>query len=532
MAAIVECLVNGARNADGTAVASGSVAFYQIGTLTPLAVYSDDDATVVLAQPIDLDAGGRPVANGGRVDVYTTDAARMIVQDSTGATVQDIERVNGVVSADSDDIRADALASFGDSRLRYLPTGSAANAMLVKDWMTGLFLNVKAFGAMGDDATDDITSILAAITYSSSLAYPVPIYFPPGVYRHSAPIAITTSGLMLIGAGPGLSELKNTSTTANGVTFTAANDCRITNLKVTTASASTGTGIVLAGGQNFMVDRVEVDAYAVCIGTSGSTVSVSGMVVSNCRLDTSSAGDNICIRLANTFGSGNYGCHIVDCTFNVDNSLTCKMIQIDGSVSAVSVVSSYFHNGLLHVASTYTGFGITVMGCASVGIQTFTVDIDATLPGWTEMGNSWFPGQLAVSDSSNGRSASWASNGSFRYPFGNYGTQTATALGVSGTLTPSLLTGNNFLATLTEPGGGGSIVLTVANPTNATIAKYRGVELVFHIKILGNNISGITWGSEYKTDGAAVVAFNFVHTYTFRWDGANWRQIAYAASLV
>lgn len=535
MAAIVSCLVTGARKSDGTPVASGYVYFYEIGTLTTLPVYSDDDATDVLTQPIRLDAGGRPLANNGssRTDVYTTSPARMIVQDSTGADVLDVERVNGVIAADADDIRADALESFGDERFRYLPAGSATNAMLMKDWMTGLFVNVKAFGALGDDATDDITAITAAIAYASGLTRPSPVYFPPGIYRHSTPIAVTTSGVSLLGAGASLSILKNTSTTGNAVTFASANDCYVENLKVTSSSdANTGKAILATACNRFTVSRCVISGHDYGVEIAGASYSSR---IYGCDIDPASTVTvgSSCVKL-NTTGGASVGHFIESCSFNNVNSyIGARLIGVYGTAGSVVISGCVFARGeVFYLDSAAAGFGFTMIGCVNSLFGDVAITIGPTgIPIFTEIGNSW-TAQPSVTDSSTGRLATWGSTYSTRAPVGIYGTQTATALGVSGTLTPSLLTGYNFLATLTEPGGGGTIVLTVANPTNSTLAKYRGVPLTFHIKILGNNISGITWGSEYKTDGVAVVAFNKVHTYRFEWDGTHWRQTSYTAGLV
>lgn len=531
MAALVTALVNGARKSDGTAVASGYVYFYEIGTLTTLPVYSDDDATAVLTQPIRLDAGGRPLANNGssRTDVYTTSPARMIVQDSTGADVQDIERVNGVIAADADDIRADLLESFGDERARYLPTGSATNAMLMKDWMSGLFINVKAFGAMGDDATDDITAITAAISYAASLTHKVPVYFPPGIYRHSTPVAVTTSGVRLIGAGAGVSVLKNTSTTQNSVTFTSANDCSISDLKITSSADNSGTGILASACLRFCAFNCNVDSHTNGVEITGLSLAC---VLDNCNIEIGATGTVTCVKI-NTTGAA-FGFAIRNCALNLaQDILGARLVSVFGTAGGVLIAGCVVARGtIFYLDSAATGVGFAVTGCVSVNFSAPTFSLNPTGAVWfSESGNSW-TGFPSVTDATTGRVNMWGSAYLTRSPVGSYATQTAATLTASGTLTPSILTGFEFPVTLAEPGGGGTIVLTVANPTNSTLAKYRGVQLTFHIKITTADISGITWGSEYKTDGVAVVAFNRVHTYKFSWDGTHWRQFSYTAGLI
>src|SRR5438874_167807 len=72
------------------AAAGGSVRFYGVKTLIQANVYADDAATQVLTQPISLDAYGRTT-----VPVYATAPVRAIIFSSSGAQVQDVERIDG-----------------------------------------------------------------------------------------------------------------------------------------------------------------------------------------------------------------------------------------------------------------------------------------------------------------------------------------------------------------------------------------------------------------------------------------------------
>ena len=51
-------------------------------------------------------------------------------------------------------------------------------------------VNVKAFGAIGDNVTDDYASIQAAIDYATSLRYGGSVYFPPGEYKVNSTIEL------------------------------------------------------------------------------------------------------------------------------------------------------------------------------------------------------------------------------------------------------------------------------------------------------------------------------------------------------
>lgn len=83
----------------------------------------------------------------------------------------------------------------------------------------GPWIDVKAYGALGDNVADDITAIQAAITAVPSQGGIV--YFPPGYYRISSAISIDRDGVTLRGAGPNASIIISTSTTANNVSIGA-----------------------------------------------------------------------------------------------------------------------------------------------------------------------------------------------------------------------------------------------------------------------------------------------------------------------
>lgn len=76
-----------------------------------------------------------------------------------------------------------------------LPASPAA--MATKVAKGELSINVKDFGAKGDNATDDTAAIQAALTYAAS---GVSVYVPPGRYRLTATLNLD-NGQHLVGAG-------------------------------------------------------------------------------------------------------------------------------------------------------------------------------------------------------------------------------------------------------------------------------------------------------------------------------------------
>jgi parallel beta-helix repeat protein len=62
-------------------------------------------------------------------------------------------------------------------------------------------LNVRSFGAAGDDQTDDTAAIQKALNLAVSLPSPHTVFFPPGTYRITDSLKIRGSGITLLGAG-------------------------------------------------------------------------------------------------------------------------------------------------------------------------------------------------------------------------------------------------------------------------------------------------------------------------------------------
>jgi hypothetical protein len=109
--------------------------------------------------------------------------------------------------------------------------------------------NVKHFGAKGDGVTDDTAAIQAAAAAGGE------VFFPPGTYLVSAPIALATQGARLRGVGA-TSILKATAGFAGAsIVSIAADFCGVVDLRIvggpsTTSSSNPATiGIALTGAR-------------------------------------------------------------------------------------------------------------------------------------------------------------------------------------------------------------------------------------------------------------------------------------------
>lgn len=73
----------------GDPVASGTLTFYEPGTTTPKTTYSDVNLSTANANPLSLDADGRCPS------VFFDGSARVILKNSSGTTIWDIDPVGG-----------------------------------------------------------------------------------------------------------------------------------------------------------------------------------------------------------------------------------------------------------------------------------------------------------------------------------------------------------------------------------------------------------------------------------------------------
>jgi hypothetical protein len=116
-------------------------------------------------------------------------------------------------------------------------TKRATGAELAKSLNTiNGIINAKTFGAIGDGVADDTAALQAAIAAASS----GPLYIPPGIYRLTAPLELSVSGIRIIGGGPAATYLRKSS--GDSTTFRVIADIdyfEISDLRVDHAMPAT-----------------------------------------------------------------------------------------------------------------------------------------------------------------------------------------------------------------------------------------------------------------------------------------------------
>jgi len=159
-------------------------------------------------------------------------------------------------------------------------------------------INVKWFGAKGDDSTDDVLAIQSAIDSISGGGI---VFAPSGIYRTSLPLVLAESYTSLIGEGEYATEIKSTSVSGNIIEI--GDGSNITNtwiekLAISSNIAKTsGAGILLQNHHFCGVDRVRQDnnLYDGIRIEGGATH--FGTYIRNCELN---GGSNTAIRIGAT----------------------------------------------------------------------------------------------------------------------------------------------------------------------------------------------------------------------------------------
>lgn len=77
----------------GLVLGGGFLYFYEPSTTTPKNTYTDSTKGTTNSNPITLDIAGRPTNSGTPIDIYLDGSYKLVVKDSTGATIRTIDPV-------------------------------------------------------------------------------------------------------------------------------------------------------------------------------------------------------------------------------------------------------------------------------------------------------------------------------------------------------------------------------------------------------------------------------------------------------
>lgn len=121
--------------------------------------------------------------------------------------------------------------------------GSVIHAADINQFVThatGIY-NVRDYGATGNGSTDDTSFINSAISAANSAGGGI-IFFPPGTYKVSSPLTLSSPNVMLQGAGgQGCLIQPSASFSGSQIILITGDFCSVRDLTIAYASTSTAT---------------------------------------------------------------------------------------------------------------------------------------------------------------------------------------------------------------------------------------------------------------------------------------------------
>lgn len=351
---ILSLAIGGSRKADGSPNAAGKVWPTKANSADVAQVFKDWQKLSVHPNPIILD-------EAGKAEIWVDSAVDLRVETSDGSLLHDItaatqtnagavEVVNagftgknpndGTLAAGQrttlDAVLTSLAASLGGIDGKFLASPSAVGLKL-RDWMSGVHVNVKSFGAIGNGIADDTVAIQATINFVQGLGGGI-VHFPPGNFLTSATLTIQKTGVTLEGSGSGASVIKYLPVTGDAFTVTVAAlgkgevDIIFSNLIISTATATSGTSInATAGG--VMLDRCGIPAgFRNGITFAGNDASIN-VINASVLFSSDNAGSAI------KFSGNNDGLFISNTLIGGLGSTTAG-ITVSGTLSTVQVSSS------------------------------------------------------------------------------------------------------------------------------------------------------------------------------------------------
>lgn len=209
---------------DGTPLSDGFLYFgtaNQNPVTVPTTVYWDAAGTQPVAQPVRT-VNGFPSRTGSPAIIYASSDFSLLVLNKRGQSV--LYGPNSADFGNSASISATAAAAQaqvvaleaalanssdvakGDAKIAVKRIASSAVAQLLHDWIEANCLNVKDFGAVGNDSTDNVATGAASSNAftnarAAALSSGKGLIIPPGTYRCSTAFDLSGEGLRIYGIG-------------------------------------------------------------------------------------------------------------------------------------------------------------------------------------------------------------------------------------------------------------------------------------------------------------------------------------------
>lgn len=204
---------------NGIPLANGRLYTYLAGTNTLAATYTTSSGSIANANPVSLNASGRPVSAGGSlVEIWLTEgtAYKFILKDLSGAQIWSYDNLEGIndtsavvallnafiadLANTSNPAKGDALVGFRQSNSSGNLPGSVGKTVHQK---LQEFVSVLDFGAYNDgtNAAANSVAIQSAIDYCQTNRQT--LYFGPGIFAFDTTLILDSTaaneGIALVG---------------------------------------------------------------------------------------------------------------------------------------------------------------------------------------------------------------------------------------------------------------------------------------------------------------------------------------------
>ena len=202
------------------------------GTVTTTAAPASGETitilrNVALTRQAGLESLGTVPGTG--VVVQTVEGGTFATRTITG-TAGEVAVTNGDGVSGDPTVGLDFTATAFAKTLLDDADAAAARTTLVAARDLGYY-NVKDYGALGDNSTDDTAAIQAAIDACEGDRGGV-VFFPPGVYLITSGLVVDGNNVHLVGSGSFASAIKATSLGFQMIRFTGVMRCGISKLLV------------------------------------------------------------------------------------------------------------------------------------------------------------------------------------------------------------------------------------------------------------------------------------------------------------
>jgi hypothetical protein len=539
MASLIQWLkFTGARNVDGTPIATGTIEFFVPGsTSTRVLAYSDSSAQTTLTQPITLDAAGR-------AEVFVAAKAQYLIKDYTGAVIHGVDTdslnvENSVTSPQVDITSAYWSGVNGGGETLGYPTELTEIANKLGETLgnDGLYqeqvvatcrprtyldllhnvVRAKDYGALGNGTNDDTLNLQRAI--NRAIATNLPLHLESGTYRTTYPLTISGS-IYIFGDGQNASVVSAESS-VNGIEIDAGSGTvRLRDFTVVTVMESNGPVAITVAAAGYM---------------EASNVNVQGRIGFDAHLvDKSKFINCIASSVSSTAGNPAYGfylgnnatligCEVIcfDALFTEStgisvgarsNAIGCKVNDMVTGFEARGVysliIASIIDGCVIAASALFAGSGAAFCFGTSGG--------GGVLSNTTEFAVN-FANILGSDQGSTDSAGAWYSD---RSPANVY--RGATQIGAGFTVTPTVDGDrhNAFNAT-----AAGTVAITVAapvGPTGAAITPRTGTRMAIILQCASGSVVSPTWNAIYIGGNTTNVASGTYRVQYFSYVGTHW----------